>query len=164
MVVIGSWGDVMVVREEVGWDGKLNRSWLVKEGNEHLSKGRECNDAFEELKEAHWCWSQEEALQELESVLEREIQLKNYFSCFQPCHSVSHCWKYNGSEGGQEVFIGRSLGIQCFPNVNVHVNPWKGLVKMQSDALFPVGVENAFLINSQWCWCFLFRNLWVVRT
>lgn len=44
----------MVVREEVGWRWKIKQELnQVKEGNEHLSKGEECNDAFEELKEAH---------------------------------------------------------------------------------------------------------------
>lgn len=38
MVLIGGGGAVMVIREEAGWDGKLNRSSLVKEGNEHFKQ------------------------------------------------------------------------------------------------------------------------------
>lgn len=35
------------------------------------SKGRECDDAFEELKGAHCVWSQEKKGQELEMMLKR---------------------------------------------------------------------------------------------
>ena len=51
-----------------GTEDLIGINWLKKEMR-FYNKGRECDDAFEELKEAHYGWSQEKQGQELEVIL-----------------------------------------------------------------------------------------------